>query len=38
MDLVDVCNFDVEEITNRVLSITYSIGGAYDEKSLKSVA
>lgn len=25
MDLVDVCNFDVEETTNRVLSITYSI-------------
>ena len=30
--------YDLDAIVNKVFSITYSIGGAYDEKTLKAVA
>ena len=31
-------SYDLDAIVNKVFSITYSIGGAYDEKTLKAVA
>lgn len=32
------CSYDLDMIVNKVISITYSIGGAFDEETLRAVA